>query len=277
MSDVRQWRSYESGTWGQVHIRQAAPDDGPHRDEVALVLFHESPVSSRVWDLVLPESGQHRWVLAPDTPGYGLSDAPPRDDFEIPDYAGALLAALTEAGVRDMIVCGVHTGASIALEVARQSERVQGVILSGVALLTENERAQYLDSWTPPIPVSSEGEQFQWALERYHRIWGHDTPGWILNLAINDVLSVWDRYAWGYRAAFRYDPEPALRELELPTLLLDPEFDLLADKDPLVQAMVANCRTEILAGLPGQMHLRAPRETAERIEDFCSQIVRQQP
>lgn len=275
MTDIREWRSYQSGPWGQVHIRQAAPRETSATDDIALVLFHESPLSSRVWQLVLPESGRHRWVLAPDTPGYGLSDPPPRDDFDIPDYATALLDALADAGVRDMVVCGVHTGASIALEVARQSDRVRGVVLSGVALLTDDERNRYLDSWTPPIPVTSDGEQLRWALERYHRIWGADSPGWILNLAINDVLSVWERYSWGYRAAFRYDPEPALRELQLPTLLLDPEFDLLADKDPIVQSMVADCRTEILAGLPGQMHLRAPVEAAIRLEAFCSQIVRQ--
>lgn len=273
MSGVREWRSYHKGPWGQVHIRQAAPAGSSTADDVALVLFHESPVSSRVWQLVLPESGRHRWVLAPDTPGYGLSDPPPRDDVEIPEYAAALLEALTDAGVGDMVVCGVHTGASIALEVARQSTRVRGVILSGVALLTDDERARYLDSWTPPIPVTSDGEQFRWALERYHRIWGEQTPGWILNLAINDVLSIWNKYDWGYRAAFRYDPEPALRELAVPTLLLDPEFDLLADKDPIVQAMVANCRTETLPGLPGQMHLRAPLDTARHMEDFCVQIV----
>ena len=273
MTGVHQWRSYHPTSWGQVHMRQAAPQGTASNDDVSLVLFHESPLSSRVWDLVLPESGRFRRVIAPDTPGYGLSDPPPRDDFDIPDYAGALLEALTDAGAGDMVLCGVHTGASIALEVARQSDRVRGVILSGVALLTDEERTRYLDSWTPPIPVTSDGEQFRWALERYHRIWGADTPGWMLNLAINDLLHVWDRYSWGYRAAFRYDPEPALRELELPTLLLDPEFDLLADKDPLIQAMVANCRTQILLGLPRQMHLRASEETAGHMEAFCVQIV----
>jgi len=254
-------------------MRQAAPRNAASGDDLSLVLLHESPLSSRVWELVLPESGQFRRVIAPDTPGYGLSDPPPREGFEIQDYAAALLEALEDAGVAQMVVCGVHTGASIALELANQSDSVLGVILSGVALLTDDERTRYLDSWTPPIPLSSDGEQFQWALERYHRIWGANTPAWMLNLAINEVLQGWNRYSWGYRAAFRYDPEPVLRSLAIPTLLLDPEFDLLADKDPLIQAMVADCRTEILPGLPGQMHLRAPQETARHMEAFCVEIV----
>jgi hypothetical protein len=40
--------------------------------------------------------------------------------------------------------------------------------------------------------------------------------------------------------------------------------------------MVSDCRTEILSGLPGQMHLRAPEVTARHIEAFCVQIVSEQ-
>lgn len=266
-SGVKTWRDYHEGPWGQVHIRHAAPTDGI-RSETALVLFHESPLSSRVWERMLPISGQYRQVLAPDTPGYGLSDPPEAAGREIPEYAAAILSALLEAGVEDMVVVGVHTGASIAIEIAQQSDRVRGVVLCGVALLTPEERAEYLANWTPPIPVTSNGDQFDWALKRYHRIWGEDTPAWMLNLAIGDVLSITDRYHWGYQAAFRYDPEPALRVLKQPTLLLDAEFDLLAANDPLVQAMVSNCRTTIIPGLRGQLPMRVPEITARELEEF---------
>lgn len=265
--DVKTWKEYHQGTWGQVHMRHAAPVGDP-QGETALVLLHESPLSSRVWERMIPFSGVHRHVLAPDTPGYGLSDPPGEAGHEIPEYAGAILAALQDAGVQDMVVVGVHTGASIALEIAQQSDRVKGVVLSGVALLTPEQRAEYLANWTPPIVLTSDGAQFDWALERYHRIWGADTPPWMLNTAIGDVLSIPERYHWGYQAAFRYDPEPALRVLQQPTLLLDAEFDLLADYDPLVQAMVSDCRTQIIPGLRGQLHMRVPEETARELEEF---------
>ncbi len=261
------WREYHDGPWGQVHMRRAAPLGQPG-GETTLVLLHESPLSSRVWERMLPFSGAHRSVIATDTPGYGLSDPPGEPGHEIPEYAAAILEALTNAGVEKMVVVGVHTGASIAVELAQQSDRVIGVVLSGVALMTPEQRADYLANWTPPIPVTSEGAQFDWAVERYHRIWGADTPAWILNTAITDVLSIPDRYHWGYQAAFRYDPEPALRELKQPTLLLDAEFDLLADNDPLVQAMVENCGIEIIPGLRGQLHMRVPEVTANSLEEF---------
>jgi pimeloyl-ACP methyl ester carboxylesterase len=265
------WRGYHEGPWGQVHIRHAGP--ASHQsDDIALVLLHESPLSSRVWERMLPFSGAHRHVLAPDTPGYGLSDPPAEAGHEIPEYAAAILGALEHAGVGRMVVVGVHTGASIAIELAQQSDNVKGVVLSGVALLTPEQRAEYLANWTPPIELTADGSQFTWALERYHRIWGADTPPWMLNTAIGDLLSISDRYFWGYQAAFRYDPEPALRELTQPTLLLDAEFDLLADNDPLVAAMVSDCRTHIIPELRGQLHMRVPEETARVIEEFIREI-----
>lgn len=265
------WRAYHEGTWGQVHMRGAKPT-GEQVGDTTLVLLHESPLSSRVWNTMLPFSGACRQVLAPDTPGYGLSDPPDGPGHEIPEYAEAILAALEGAGVGDMVVVGVHTGASIAIEIAQQSDKVRGVVLSGVALLTPEQREDYLANWTPPITLTSAGDQFDWALERYHRIWGADTPPLMLNQAIGDLLSISERYFWGYQAAFRYDPEPALRLLNQPTLLLDAEGDLLAEFDPLVEAMVANCRTKIIPGLRGQLHMRVPQETAGHIEEFARAV-----
>ena len=270
-SEVVTWKAYHEGNWGQVHMRGSKPV-GEQAGDTTLVLLHESPLSSRVWDRVLPFSGAYRQTLAPDTPGYGLSDSPDGPEYEIPEYAEAILSALEAAGVGDMVVVGVHTGASIAIEIAQQSDKVRGVVLNGVALLTPEQRSEYLANWTPPIDLTSEGDQFDWALARYHRIWGRDTPPWMLNTAIGDLLSVWDRYFWGYQAAFRYDPEPALRSLKQPTLLLDAEDDILAEFDPLVQAMVADCRTETIPGLRGQLHMRVPEEMTRHIEDFTRAI-----
>ena len=62
-------------------------------------------------------------------------------------------------GVRRFVPCGVHTGASLALETARQAgpDRAAGAVLSGVPLLTEEERATFLAEWAPPIGIDGEG------------------------------------------------------------------------------------------------------------------------
>src|SRR5680860_357706 len=82
---------------------------------------------------------------------------------------------------------------------------VAGVALGGVALFSDQERADYLANWTPRVPIDTAGSQFDWAVERYCRIWP-DLTAEMLQVAVVEVMRVLYRYDWGYQAAFRHDP-----------------------------------------------------------------------
>lgn len=253
---------YVDGRWGQVHYRTAG-DTGPW-----IGLFHESPLSSRVFEGVLRQLDGRARVVAFDTPGYGASDPPPGPEHEIPEYGSVLAEAASALGMSDAVFGGVHTGASLALEVAVAFDRgATGLVLSGVALLSHEERAQYLRGWTPPVPVDADGSQFTWAVERYRRIWPEITAD-LLQVAVVEVMRVAERYDWGYRAAFRHDPSAPLAATDLPVLLLDAEFDLLADKDALALELSRDARLVTMPDLPGQPHLRAPDEYARELLSF---------
>lgn len=260
---------YVDGAWGQVHYRRAGRS-GPW-----VVLFHESPLSSAVYHRVLPLLGRRVRAVAFDTPGYGASARPPHDGFEIPDYAAVLARAMEGLGIERPVLGGVHTGASIAIEAAHAlTGGAAGLVLSGVALFTPEERADYLANWTPPLPVDDEGGQFAWAVARYRRIW----PGLsaeMLHLAVVELLRAGEAYDWGYRAAFRHDPAEALRTAPAPVLLLDAEHDLLADKDAVALELRPDAELVVLEGLPGQPHLRAPERYADEILAFVDRVADQ--
>ena len=264
MHSVR--RGYVDVEWGQIHYRTSG-QRGP-----AALFFHESPLSGMAYQRALPQLGRRMRAYAFDTPGYGHSDPPPHDRFEIPDYSAMLLGAADALGLDTFAVAGVHTGASLALEVALQAEpgRATHAILTGVPLMTEEERLQYLASWSPPMQPTSEGEHLEWAWQRYRRIWGAETDPAVLHVGAIHVLSVLDRYEWAYNAAFRYDPEPGLRRLSCPTLLLDAEFDIFADQDGPAAALIPDARISIVPGLPGQLPIRVPEEYAERVTRFVA-------
>src|SRR5690554_3946820 len=115
-------RAYVNTRWGQVHLRREG-ESGK-----ALVLPHESPLSSTVYEPVLPLLGKRNTAIAFDTPGYGMSDGPP-EGSEIPDYAATLLEAIDALGVGDFAAAGVHTGASLAVQLAVQAlERVTHLV-----------------------------------------------------------------------------------------------------------------------------------------------------
>ena len=243
---------YTDSAWGQVHYRRNG-DAGPW-----VVLLHESPLSSEVYREVLPLLGRSVRAIAFDTPGYGASSPPPSDATEIPDYARVLADAATALGVERPVLAGVHTGASIAIELAHALDGGPAALaLTGVALLTEEERAEYLAGWTPPVPFDLEGSQFAWAVERYRRIWPGLTTE-MLHLAVIELLRTGESYDWAYRAAFRHDPAEPLRTAPGRVLLLDPEFDLLADKDAVAMRIRPDAELVVMPGLRGQPHLRDP-------------------
>ena len=257
-------RGYSRCDWGQVHYWSAG-ETGPN-----CVFFHESPLSAAAYGAALPHLGEQVRAIAFDTPGYGLSDPPPTDQFEIPDYAARLLQAIDQLGLERFAVAGVHTGASLAIEVARQAglDRVSHAVLTGVSLFSPEERREWLASWAPPRQPDADGEHLRWAWERYQRVWGPDSDPSVLNFGATQLLNVIQRYNWGYNAALRYDPAPALPGITCPTLLLDAEHDLLAAYDEPTAALLPDARIEIIPGLGGQLPIRVPDVYAQRVVSF---------
>lgn len=261
---------YVDGPWGQVHVRLVGDGTGP-----SIALFHESPLSARVFDAVLNRIEEPRTAVAFDTPGYGASDPPPSPGQEIPDYARVLLGAVDALGIESFVAAGGHTGAALAIEVARQAGpgRVPGVVLSGVPLFGEEERQQFLASWAPDVAPDADGSQFGWAVERYQRVWGPHVPADLLHLAVVELSRSLGRYSWAYNACFRYDPGPALAALACQVLLLDAEHDMFADRDQQVLDLVRDGRLVVLDGLPGQPHLREPERYARELTAFAREVL----
>lgn len=84
-----------------------------------LLCLHPSPLSGLVYDRWLVEIGRDRLALAPDTPGYGSSAAPPQPPA-IGDYADAMHRFIDEIGLREVDLMGYHTGSLTSVEFARR-------------------------------------------------------------------------------------------------------------------------------------------------------------
>jgi pimeloyl-ACP methyl ester carboxylesterase len=273
-------RGYVRSSAGLVHYRQEG-ESGP-----AIVFFHEAPLSSAIYAPALPLLGRSFRAWAFDTPGHGFSDPPARPP-SIEEYGSILLAAIDGLDIDRFVLAGCHTGVDIGLEVARQAGpgRVTQAVLTGVPLLKPDEWEGWLQgvlgggrsdeapkSWkevfAPDLEFSADGAHVRWAWDRYGRIWAAGSPVELIHMAVMQLLLAGPRYNWMYKAAFEYDPEPALRGLTCPTLLLNAGKDPLAFKDEVVNRLLRDGRVVHFEDLPGQLPWRAPERFTSEIEKF---------
>lgn len=255
-------RGYVPTPWGQAHYR-AAGESGP-----ALLLFHETPLTSEVWEPALPHLGRALRAFAFDTPGYGLSDAPPAP-ASIRELAAALVPGIDALGLDRFAVCGSHTGASLALELAALvPERVTHAVLTGVPLMPEERAVEWRDRVAHPLELRPDGSHLQWAWKRWR--YADRIPLELVNLAAVSCASNHARYHWGYLAALPHDCAPLLSGLRCPTLLLNTEHDSLAFADGPALELLARGERRIVASPARKPHWEDAAEYAAEVVSFVT-------
>ncbi|WP_433045790.1 alpha/beta fold hydrolase [Dactylosporangium sp. CS-033363] len=257
-------RAYFQTAQGQIHARVGG-DSGPN-----VVLLHESPLSSFVYDDVIPLLESRYRVLAPDTLGYGMSDAPPRR-LDIPGYAEPVVDLLRSLD-GPAVVVGSHTGASIAIEAAHQApELVSGLVLLGIATYTPEQQRDRRENWAPDEPVTEEATHLLSAWQRYQGLWrGCDLE--TRQRAVWTMLGSLSRYHWAYNSAFEYDPLTPLSQVTCPVLCVAADGEFLEEGTRRAAADLG-LPYEVVPDCIGQIPVRQPKVCADLIERFVSSAV----
>lgn len=247
-------RAYAASRYGQLHYRIARPSAAP--TQPTLVCFHQSPKSGWDYEPIMAGLARDRVVLAPDTPGYGGSDAPDAPTT-IEDYAQVMMAfvdgmlAAGELPDGPFDVLGYHTGAVICTELGRsRPDRVRRIGLLGLAAYDDAERARRLAAIDRfPIP-QADGSNIValWTLVESLNDPRID-PEW-RQLSFAECLRSGGRLPWGFMAVYKYDFLGNLAGLNQPTLILCPEDDLW-DNTRKVVSVIPNGR---LLEFPGVAH-----------------------
>jgi pimeloyl-ACP methyl ester carboxylesterase len=230
-------RGFISLPHGDMHFRAAG------QGEVVLAL-HSSPRSSvSVLPVIDALSGTYR-VIAPDTPGYGLSDPLPSDVPTLNDFTGAIAAFLDCCGVQRAALYGTHTGAALALAFAeRYPARVTALALDGVSTFTQAEVADFTSLYLTPYKPSWDGAHVMalWSRVKDLFTWfpWHDRtaacrlaqdPANIdaLQQSALGFLQAGPHYAKAYALAAALEPNPILRKLSVPKTIFARPDDLIA-------------------------------------------------
>lgn len=243
---TRHFATITGGRWGarQVHYRRAG------RGPVVLCL-HQSPLSSLDMIATIDRWRPHLTCIAPDTPGFGLSDPLGVPHAEMDDFADAMVEFMDALGVARAAVYGFHTGAMIALALAaRHPQRISCAVANGVVLLTDEERDDFVEHYLPPLRPSWDGAHLAWlwARLRGQKIFfpwyrasaaarlpvDMASPATLQEAAL-DFMRSGDHYRVGYRAAFTLPSATTLRRAATPLLATAATTDVLSQQLPRIR------------------------------------------
>ncbi len=232
-------RSYLGAAGRQIHVIESGGD----RDGPPLYCLHATAYSGRSFQPLMDRLGERRRVVAPDTPGYGGSDPPPRD-WGIADYADGMAQTLKAAEAGPIDLLGYHTGAFIAAEMARRSpEFVRRLVLIGVPYFEGETRQLWRRRLADRKSLTQELAQFE---ERWDYFITHRHAGVRLERGFDNFVDELRAYPQGWRAheaAFTFDARPCLEAIVQPTLVLNPASPL-AEASRAAAALIP--RAEIL-------------------------------
>jgi pimeloyl-ACP methyl ester carboxylesterase len=236
-------KGYADAPLGQLHFR----DIGPRDARSPLLLIHQSPMSMVEFGAAqnsLAALGVRS--VAPDTPGYGLSDQPTC----LPTIGGLadnLVALLDHLGIERVVASGHHTGACVATALAaRHPDRVAGLVLHGCPVYSAEEAARFREKAEWDHSPKRDGSH----LSMLFRLFAKD-----------DDITADQMFAWtwmsltlfqqgadiGHWAVNRYDMTADLMRVRAPGLIVTETQDIIHYMDERAHAMRPDFALEVLS------------------------------
>ncbi len=143
-----------------------------------VVMLHASPCSAKVMAPLQAILAVRFTTFAFDLPGFGLSDPPPGETVETWQLADTIAGAIRELGLSQVAAYGRHTGAGIAVEMARRHPALVSMVLTdGFPVFAQPYSEERLAEYLPPIVPRWDGGHLIWTWFRYreqHIFWPWD-------------------------------------------------------------------------------------------------------
>ena len=209
-----------------------------------LFLLHPSPLDSGFMVPLMQRLAHRATLIAPDTPGFGDSDALPHSSRDLTGCVRAIAALRRSLGLGQVGVYGSATGAQVAAKWARtEPEALAGVMLDNAAAFDDTERKRILTGYLPDVVPSADGSHLARAWQAAHDAtlffpWqfpharNRIAPGLgsaeAMHVTASGYLRAGPAYEAVYRAAFEHERVENLLAVSIPLVVLRWQGSILA-------------------------------------------------
>jgi pimeloyl-ACP methyl ester carboxylesterase len=257
-------RGYFECRYGQLHVHNAIPPGGGFEEGTPLLCLHQTGGTGREFARFLAVEGRDRSVYAPDTPGFGESDAPPVRTT-IADYAGAIGDFLEMMRFRQIDLLGYQAGSLIAAELAiSRAKQIRRVVMVSVPALNDAERDAVR---RPPAQPMEDGSHLVGEWRRTFDAYGPSVSFEVRSRAFAEKLKSGIHPTWALSAAQQYAARERLALVTQPALVLRPK-DEFWEATARVREVLPRAR---FVDLPDQgcgIFEAAPEVVVGSIKDF---------
>ena len=212
------------------HYRFSKKNNAP-----TLVLLHASPRNSAMFLPFMAHLQDHFNVVAPDTPGYGLSESLAQTPEDIYGYLPALRAFLHQIGVQKCTFYGSATGAQLGIAYAlTYPNEVQKLYLDNAADFSDQARRQIVEHYFPDLTPRADGAHLlqAWAMagqsfqffpwfeaNEAHRISDFEPTAAMQHTSAMEFLAAGVAYDLAYRFAFEHERAQKVQALTVPAVV----------------------------------------------------------
>jgi len=238
---------------------------------IPLLLFHRTPASSVIYEKMMKKMMGSRPIFALDTPGFGESFNPEGMPSVI-DYRDWFCEAIDNLGISSFHIYAHHTGTHIATEIAVYwKNRVQSLMLNGVAYLTEKERLEFAKKI---LPATRPDEDGRYLMETW-KIIKSLFPSFDRDLVHSEfigALRAMDGRDQAFRAIWDQEFTKVLRQVECPVFAMSAANDFFAGYLDRIKENIPSARIALL----GNAIVASPEldtdNTVRLLNEFMSDV-----
>ncbi len=256
--EKKRTKNYIDGPAGLLHI-----DDGG-KGGIPVIFVHSFGGSTKHWEKQLKHLRENRRAVALDLRGHGLSAPPSNNDYDMIAVSGDIAAVADALKIRHFVLVGHSMGGSAAVAYTNaHPDRVAGLLLTGTPGKTPEDMSKQ-------IIASLESDAYEKVMEDYMtKLLANATPA--VEMMEREGMRKISKEASLeiIKAAFKYDPIPALRSYKGPVLIVGGA----GEKQPNALSMqLPDIPHTIVEGTSHWIQMDKPEEFNHILDEFLDTV-----